>query len=334
MTTYNLCIAGFGNVGRALVRLLQSKSDELHTHHGINWRLTGVARRKEWHASADGLDPAAALQNVLPASERTAPDIHQWIKAAQPDVLFETTSLTRSGRPAIDHLQAALEAGAHAISANKGPVVYAYRELSELAAKHKRRFLFESAVMDGVPIFSLFRETLPAVELRGFHGILNSTTNVILGEIENGLDFDAAVKKAQELGVAETDPSDDISGWDAVMKVTALANVLMGERLRPENVEREGVADLKPHDIRLARAAGTPYKLVCRVRREDGRVIAAVRPERLPLSDPMALVSGTSSMVYFETDIFPGLAITEENPGLEATAYGLLADFIRAVRNS
>jgi homoserine dehydrogenase len=210
-------------------------------------------------------------------------------------------------------------------------VVHGYGELSSLAASKGKRFLFESAVMDGAPIFSLFRENLPALELRGFHGILNSTTNVILGGMEKGLSFEESLKKAQEAGVAETDPSHDIEGWDAAVKVAALVTVLMGVPISLNTIHREGIAGLSGEMVRAARAAGKPYKLVCRARRTGQGVTASVRPEQVPLSDPLASVSGTSSLVSFETDIFPGLAITETDGGVEATAYGMLADFVRAV---
>jgi homoserine dehydrogenase len=247
-------------------------------------------------------------------------------------VLFEATSLEpRTGQPAIDHIRAALDFGAHAITANKGPIVHAYEELRALAASKGRRFLFESTVMDGVPIFSMFRDSLPAIHLRGFHGILNSTTNVILSGMEEGLSFDDSLKRAQEIGIAETDASHDIDGWDAAVKVAALVTVLMGVRVSLDEIEREGIGGLNAESVRVARAEGKPYKLVCRARRDAGGVIASVRPERVALSDPMAWVAGTSSIVYFETDIFPGLVITENHPGVEATAYGMLADFVRAV---
>jgi homoserine dehydrogenase len=194
--------------------------------------------------------------------------------------------------------------------------------------------LFESTVLDGIPIFSLFHENLPVIHLQGFRGILNSTTNVILAGMEEGLSFDAALGRAQEIGVAETDASHDIEGWDAAVKVTALVVVLMGEKLRPADVQREGIGKLTGEEVRAARAAGTPFKLVCSARRTENGIVAQVSPERLPLSDPLAWVAGTSSIVYFETDIFPGLCITEVNPGLNATAYGMLADFVRAVGKS
>jgi len=108
----------------------------------------------------------------------------------------------------------------------------------------------------------------------------------------------------------------------------------MAVPIRLEEIQREGIGKLSEEAVRAARAEGHPYKLVCRAQRTDHGVAASVRPEQVPMSDPLAWVAGTSSIVYFETDIFPGLAITENNPGLEATAYGMLADFVRAVKET
>jgi len=335
-----------GNVNRTLLRLLEDRRQELRERHGISWRITGVAsRRLGWIADASGLEPAAIFalnSDCVPGLSRTgvsaphepAPhtNVRGWLAAAEADVLFEATSLNvENGQPAGDHIRAALEHGAHAITANKGPVVHAYRELRDLAVARGKRFLFESTVMDGVPIFSLFHE-LPVIHLRGFHGILNSTTNVILSEMENGLSFDAALKKAQELGIAETDATHDIDGWDAAVKTAALITVLMDVPVRLNKIAREGIRGLSGDAVRAARKEGRPYKLVCRARRAEDGITASVRPEQVAMSDPMAGVAGTSSYVYFATDIFPGLAVTEENPGLYATAYGMLADLVRAVR--
>jgi homoserine dehydrogenase len=334
--TYNLCLLGFGNVNRALLGLLRKKETQLQAR-GIGWRVTGVAsRRMGWIADADGVDVEELVEGSGESQKRrtrvSAP--HEWLKAARADVMFEATSLgVADGQPAIDHIRAALEYGAHAITANKGPVVHAYQELRSLAAAKGKKFLFESTVMDGVPIFSLFRDNLPVIELRGFRGILNSTTNVILGGMEEGLSFEESLKKAQQMGVAETDPSHDVEGWDAAVKVAALVTVLMGAPIRLEEIERKGIGKLSCETVRAARAAGTPYKLVCRAQRDGARVRASVRPEQLPARDPMAWVAGTSSIIYFETDVFPGLVLTENNPGLEATAYGMLADFVQAVES-
>jgi homoserine dehydrogenase len=305
--------------------LLETKTPDL-AHRNIACRITGVAsRRLGWIADPAGVDFA----RLEPSSQKS---VREWLAAAQADVLFEATSLDpHTGQPAIDYLRAALEMGAHAITANKGPVVHAYRELQALAAETGKRFLFESTVMDGVPIFSMFRENLPGLELRGFHGILNSTTNVILGGMEAGLSFEDSLKRAQEFGVAETDASNDIDGWDAAVKVAALVTVLMDSPIPLREIRREGIRALTGDAVRAARLAGKPYKLVCRAQRTASGIKASVAPEQVPLSDPMAWIEGTSSIVYFETDLFPGLALTEVNPGPEATAYGMLADFVRAV---
>jgi homoserine dehydrogenase len=323
-------------VNRTLVGLLQKKRDELR-QLGIDWRITGLAtRRMGWIADANGLDPGTILREGTRAGSRAGePALHEvrsWLKVAQPDVLFESTSLSvGDGQPAINHIKAALESSAHAITANKGPIVHAYEELANLAVEHGKRFLFESTVMDGVPIFSMFRDGLPALHVEGFRGILNSTTNVILSGMEQGFSFGQSLQQAQQIGVAETDPGNDVEGWDAAVKVAVLVRVLMGVSLRLDEIEREGIGKLSREMVREAREAGKPYKLVCRARRAGSRVKASVRPEQVPLSDPLAWVAGTSSIVYFETDIFPGLAITVNSPGLEATAYGMLADFVRAV---
>jgi homoserine dehydrogenase len=345
-TTYNLCFAGFGNVGRALVRLLVDKREALREQHGIDWRITGVAsRRMGWLSNPDGFDPDALLASPTDPSTwhesdvsgglgtLDSKDVREWLRAARADALLEMTSLNRhTGQPAIDHLQAALECGAHAISANKGPVVYALHELNALAGKAGKRFLYESAVMDGTPIFNLFRETLPVINLRGFRGLLNSTSNVVLTEMEAGRTLDEAVRRAQEIGVAETDPTDDLEGWDPAVKICALCNVLMGAALKPSDVERIGIATLSAEAVREARAAGKPYKLVCSARREGPAIRARVAPEQLPLSDAMAQMKGTTSCLYFDMDVF-GLTVIEHKPGVIATAYGLLSDFVQAAKN-
>jgi len=325
---------GFGNVGRALLRLLISKETELRRKYDVRWRLTGVAsRRIGWVTNPDGLKPIAVLSGYFPSAPSTSRNVREWLEQGKVDLLFETTSLNApTGQPAIEHLMAALESGAHAITANKGPIVHAYKELTAFAKEKKRQFLFESTVMEGVPIFPLFPQGLPATELRGFSGVLNSTTNVVLTEVEKGRSFDEAIKRAQAMGIAETDPSQDLDGWDSAVKVAVMATVLMGVPTKIESVQRTGIRELSEEKIRSVRSAGMRYKLVCRAERRGDGVECRVAPELLLLSDPMAGLEGTSSAIRFDLDVF-GLSIVEHNPGVEATAYGLLADFLRAVQS-
>lgn len=256
--------------------------------------------------------------------------------AAKPDVVFEASSLNaETGEPAISHIRTALHIGAHAISANKGPVVHAYRELRDLATSKKLKFYFESAMMDGAPVFSLFRSTLPAIEILGFRGVINSTTTVILEAMQGGASFEEAIAEAQRLGVAETDPSADVDGTDAAVKIVEVANVLMGASMKLEQVSRCGIRDVTPVQLREARQNGEAWRLVSRARRQpDGSIAASVAPEKLKLDDPLAQVHGTSLLIAFETDIFKELIISERDPGPEATAYGMLCDFVNAVRST
>lgn len=333
MKRYRLCFLGFGNVGRALARLFVSKTAELRDNYGIEWEVTGVAtRRMGWRASDSAIDVATLLAgNDETPSE---PGLNEWLARAKPDVVFETTSLNpETGQPAIQYLKASLEAGAHTITANKAPLVYAYDELNAIAIAKGKRFMFEATVLDSAPVFSLFRETLPAAKVRSFSGAFNSTTNVILETMEAGRSFAEGVKTAQELGVAETDPTHDIEGWDSIMKVCAIARVILRTPLLPADVRREGIRSLDPATLQAARAEGKPYKLISRATvNSDGSVAASVRPDQIATTDPLGNVRGTSLAIHFELDTIPGLTIVSHRPNLQSTAYGLLADFINAIR--
>jgi homoserine dehydrogenase len=332
MKHYNVCFLGFGNVGKALARLLTTKTSELSNLYEINCRVTGVAsRRLGWLSDPAGIDVSSDIEVPAVAG---AKGIEEWLEQTKPDAVFETTSLNHeTGEPAISYLRAVLESGAHAITANKGVVVFGYEELTRLADKKGRRFYFESTVADSAPVFSLFRETLPAVNLRAFSGVLSSTCSIIIETMEAGRTFAEGIKTAQELGVAETDPSHDVDGWDATVKICALAQVLMQTPLKPADVRREGIRELTPVMVQTARAEGKPYKLVARAQRgPQTGLVATVRPEQVALTDPLGSVRGTSLAVHFELDMMPGLTITSHRPNLQTTAYGLLADFINAVR--
>lgn len=341
MEEIRIALVGFGNVGRALLRLIEVKRGVLQSEFGFSTRVTGIATLHHGMAiDAGGIDPEQALkitesgQDLSQLSTSPLPaTIMDFIRSVPADVLFENSPVNHhTGQPAADHLRCALECGMHAITANKGPVVHAYEPLMRLAREKGVRFLFESAVMDGAPVFSLFRGPLPAVELQGFTGILNSCTNLLLEMMEDGKTFEEAVAYGKSIGITETDPSADIDGWDAAIKVAALATVLMGKPLKPDQVEREGIRAITPEMINSALAARERWKLVCSARQVDGKLEAKVAPQRVNPRSPLYSINGTSSFVQFQLDTLPGLGILESNPGPQTTAYGLLADLINAVR--
>lgn len=336
---HKLALIGFGNVGRALGRLLLRKREEIADRYDVTFRIVAIGTGRHGAALDPGgvdlktaLDLADAGEPISPLSATAPPETTvELIRSCGADVLFENTPVDyETGQPALDHLRAALDSGMHAVTANKGPVVHGYEELSRRAAERGRSFLFESTVMDGAPVFSLWR-TLPSAELRAFRGVLNSTTNLMLSRMEAGDSFDQAVAHAQEIGIAETDPSGDIDGWDAAIKVAALVTVLMKHPILPGEVERSGIRELTQAEIREAQEEGQRWKLVCAAERRGSNVQARVRPARVPATDPLYHVSGTSSALTLHTDILGDLTITENDPGPHTTAYGLLADFLHAV---
>ena len=341
MAHYRLALLGFGNVGGAFARLLQRKEAELESDYGINFIVTGIATGHHGIAmDPNGLDLDQALalvESVGSLSRLTkipVPDSLNFVHSVPADVLFENSPVNHeNGEPAVTYLRTALERGMHAVTANKGPVVHAYGELTGLAAQRKRKFYFESTVMDGAPIFSLFRSALPAAQLQSFRGILNSTTNLILGRMEDSETFEDAVKYCQQIGLAETDPSGDVDGWDAAIKVAALVTVLMGHPLKPQEVDRAGIRGITAQMVAEAKAQGKRWKLVCTAEKDGNGVKGRVAPELVDPSSPLYSVEGSSSIVEFHTDTLSSLSIVEGNPGPETTAYGLLADFINAVRN-
>jgi len=195
--------------------------------------------------------------------------------------------------------------------------------------------MHDGAVMAGAPLFALFRETLPAANLLRFRGLLNSTSNVILTEMEQGKTFAEAVQVAQNLGIAETDPSADVDGWDATVKICAISTVLMGVALKPEQVVRESIRGLSVEQLQAANAQGKTYRTVGRLERVGDGVQASVRPELLDAHDPFATASPASLISHFELDVIPGLTMIMHAPHdsdmPRTVAYDVLADWLRAL---
>jgi homoserine dehydrogenase len=340
MPHYKLAFLGFGNVGKALAKLLLKKRADIEENTGIIFTITGIATGTRGIAiDPGGIDLTQALELLKsgqPISQITNFPVTtslEFVQNCGADLLFETLPVNyKTGQPAVDLIRTALDSGMHVATANKGPVVHAYHELTALAESKGLKFYFESAVMDGVPVFALFRETLPAANVLAFRGVLNSTTNLILTRMEAGESYAAAVAYAQSIGIAETDPSGDVDGWDAAIKVSALATVLMGVPTRPQDVDRTGIRDITIEEIKLAKASGKRWKLVCEARWEDGQLRTMVAPQMVGIDSPLYGIEGTTSMVQIESDVLGKLSLIEEDPGPHTTAYGLMADFLNTVK--
>jgi homoserine dehydrogenase len=341
MENYSICMIGFGNVGKAFAQLITRKTNQIADEYNISFIVVAIATGSHGRAiNHAGINLKKALDISIKngtldeiSAISTPESIQDFIALSKADFLLENSPVNyETGEPAITHIKAALANNMHAVSAKKGPVVHAYDELTTHAHACSRQFLFESSVMDGAPIFSVFREALPAAEINGFEGILNSCTNLLIEKMEEGSSFEEAVAYAQSIGIAETDPSGDIDGWDASIKMAALTTVLMGIPLKPQDVDRKGIRDLTPHLIRQAKKEGKRWKLVCTAEKMGGKITAKVSPQLVLPSSPLFSVNGTSSFVVFKTDVLPGLGILESDPSPETTAYGLLADILNIIK--
>jgi homoserine dehydrogenase len=337
-----VALVGLGNVGRRFAERLRGPYARALAGAGVRVRVTGIATARHGLAiDPRGLDLGRAQRLVAKGRSLEAlhlgprvGDVRGFIARVPADVLFEITPLDpRSGQPAIAHVRQALGLGMHVVTANKGPVAFALRPLKALAARKGRLFLHEGAVMDGTPVFNLAERCLRGARVLSFRGTLNSTTNLVLSRMEEGLTASAAVKEAQALGIAEADPGNDLEGWDAAVKGCALANALMGAAVRPTQVRRRGITGLTGLDARRAVRAGTRLRLVVRGARQEGRVRVSVAPERVPFGDPLS-GSGPDAALLLDTDLMGEIGVFERGATVDQTAYALLSDLLEIVSSS
>lgn len=258
-------------------------------------------------------------------------DAATFIQAGQvagANVLIELTTLDpEHGEPALSFIRQALTAGMHVITANKGPIAHAADELHLLAQQHKVQLRYESAVMDGLPLLNLAQFTLPVVGMRGFRGLLNNTSSIVLSQMEQGTPLNEAIYLAQQMGVAEANPWHDLDGWDATMKTTILANSLFHAHITPNLVQRTGIRDLSQDEVIAAAHAGTPIRLISSAQVTGDKLTASVRPERLLPDDPLS-AGKNGGIISLETEAMGTITLIEHATGVLQTAYGVLSDLI------
>jgi homoserine dehydrogenase len=334
-----LALIGFGIVGQGLARILLDKAAELRTEQNFTGEIVAVATRSRgalYHP--DGLNIPALLNAIGKGHLNHYPDaaglvrnqdILALIRNCNADAVVECSNTDlQTGQPATNYCAAALESGRHVVLANKGPVAVAYAELKTLAERHDKRLLFEATVMAGTPCIRLAQTALAGCRIEEARGILNGTTNYILTQMEGGLSYADALAEAQRLGYAEADPTADVSGKDAAGKLIILSQALFNRRLTLDQVGMTGITGITPADIEAARAAGERYKLIARVSRNG----CAVRPERIPTSDPLASVSGATNAITYQTDLLGAVTLVGAGAGSIQTGFGLLADLLSIER--
>jgi len=332
-----LLFVGFGTVAQGLSELLIEKKKQLEEDYDFSWKVTGIVDMLKGSAhNPDGLDLEQIM--AMAADGRSISDYPdggcdwdamEMISKAEADVMLEATYTDiKTGQPATDHIRAALERGMSVTTTNKGPLALFSNELAELAAVNGVDFLCEGTVMAGTPLLNLLRETLAGSEISEMQGILNGTTNYILTEMEGGMDYEAALEQAQELGYAEAVPDADVLGWDALAKVTILANTVFGASLAPDDTPCTGITEITPAQIEAAAADGKRYKLIGRVWRDGGEVRASVAPQLMDLDHPLAGVGGATNAMTITTDTLGEVTIVGPGAGRRETGFALLIDLI------
>jgi len=337
METYRLALIGFGNVGQGLAQILRDRGQELGQRYGATFQIVAVCDfLKGSLYNPAGLDPALlleAVENDGHLRNMEAPqvgwDALETITGSNADVVVEMSYTDlKTGEPAVSHARAALQIGKHVATTNKGPIALQYPSLAALAQKHKVKIEAEGTVMSGTPAIQLGQEQLAGAGIWRIQGILNGTTNYILTQMESGASYAAALSDAQARGYAEADPTGDVEGIDAAGKVVILANLLMGEKLTMRDVKRTGITGIKLEDIVEAREAGERWKLIGMVEKTDGQSEASVRPVRLPLTHPLASISGATNAITYSTELLGDVTLVGPGAGRIETGYAIISDLL------
>ena len=336
-----IAFIGMGNVARAFARLLHRQREQLQAAYGLSWNVTGIATYRHGSiACSSGVNLDDCLAVIERGSSLTAVpgcadvgDAGGLLEQCNAHIVFETTPLSlNNGEPATGYIRQALTKGMNVVTANKGPVAFAYAHLRQLAEQRGVQFRFEGTVMDGTPVFNLVEFCLPGTRVLGFAGVLNSTTNIVLSGMESGRSFDDCLNDAKRAGIAELNADYDIDGWDAAVKSVALARVLMGADITPAQVNRTGIREIGSEDLVRAASTGKVIRLIARGRSFNDGIELTVAPEAVPAASGLGSVRGTSNVLILNTDLMGEIAIVENDPTVEQTAYALLSDMLQIHR--
>jgi homoserine dehydrogenase len=325
-------LVGLGNVGKCLIALIKEKRKTLKSI-GVYLTVVSISDSKGTAADEKGLD----LEKVLKHKDNGWKDCSKYVRGytaldaireMESDVVVELTPSTPSGEPGLSHIRSALMGKKNVVTANKGPLVVAYNSLTRLAQRNHVKLLYEATVAAHVPVFCLIESCFKVDELLSLQGILNATTNFVIGEIEKGRDFQDALKYAIEAGWAETNYSDDVDGTDAARKVVILANALFKNAAKLENVNVQGIRRVE-RMVRRAKELNKRVKLICEISGKGTECEMRVEPRLIPLSDPLATVNGGHMGLKLIFKTSRQVFVSAQFSGLKQTAYAVLNDITK-----
>ena len=339
---FKIALIGFGTVGQGLCEILLDKKDMLAKNYDFHYTIVAISDIMKGSVYDElGLDLRKILSLIKKGKKLTEYptgiknlDSIATIKETNADTIIEVTYTDiKTGEPALTHIQTALNAGRNVVSTNKGPVINQANKLMNLAEQNHVHYGFEGTVLAGTPALNLAKYALSGNKITGFKGIMNGTTNYILTQMEEGMTYDDALRKAQELGYAEANPTGDVEGLDALGKVVILSNVVLGKHLTFRDVERKGITEITQEDILKAKAEGKRWKLIGSAEtHSDGSIKAKVWPEKIPLNDPLAGIGGATNALTYHTDELGSITIVGPGAGKRETGFALLIDLLNINR--
>ena len=335
---YRIGIVGFGTVGQGITEILFKKKNHLNEDYNFNFKVVGISDPvKGMVFNSDGLNIEKAL-NAARSGKRLEDvgigdpdwDSLKLIREGELNILLEITPTNlKTGEPGLTHIREALSRGVHVATTNKGPIALAYNELNALANKNNAILRFEGTVLSGTPVFNLRTYGLAGATIKEISGIVNGTTNYILTQMAAGKSYEDALKEAQAKGYAETDPTADVEGHDALAKAVILANVILGGSLHPNDVPCKGITEITTDDVDTAKKEGKKWKLIARTWIDtDGTVKAEVRPQKLDSGNPLYSIDGVTNALTFETDVLGSVTIVGPGAGSWEAGYALLTDML------
>jgi homoserine dehydrogenase len=345
MRVQRIILCGFGKVGQSFAQLLHERRDPLQTQYGLDLPVVAVV-------DIGGAALAPRALQMIPMAEllahvKVGGTVEGFgdfgmpgatgevvIESLEADLMVEATptNLT-TGEPGLRHMRTALSRGMHVVAANKGPLVLCYAELQALARQQRAQISMSAATAAALPTLDVGQTCLAGAQILSIEGILNGTTNFILTKMqEEGYRYLDALQEAQARGIAETDPTLDVEGFDTANKLILLSNTLLGTAYGPDNVTRHGITQITPQMVTDARRAGRRLKLVGRASTSKGSVRLSVAPEELPFDHPLASVHGAEKAVTYETDTMGRVTVMGGQSSPKGAAAALLKDIINLTR--
>ena len=336
-----IAIIGYGGVGKALVKLINDKEEYL-LKENINIKINYIIGSNSGIYDKNGID----LKTIIQFS-KVENDLSKYPNGGSKDITFDmlinnkdvdyiiemTPTNIETGEPGLSHIKRALENKINVVTSNKGPIMLQYKNLKKLAIENNVALGIGCTTGGALPTIDGGILHMAGAEIETIEGILNGTSNFILKDMEdNGTTYLEALEIAQELGIAETDPSLDVEGWDTASKLLILTNVLMDADKTLEDIKVEGITNITLKDIREAKLEQKKFKLIGKTINKKGIISMSVKLEKLGMNNPLYNVDGKDKAIRYTSDTLGDLTLIGGASGVRPAAASILRDIINIER--